>query len=75
MVRSSESAQLCKQDTGNVCLFLLCYRHKINANVAQSVERRHGKAEVFGSIPNIGSRKQNRESGFVLIITLFEYQI
>ncbi len=25
------------------------------ANVAQSVERRHGKAEVSGSIPDIGS--------------------
>lgn len=29
------------------------------ANVAQSVERRHGKAEVSGSIPDIGSARKN----------------
>lgn len=31
----------------------------IVANVAQSVERRHGKAKVNGSIPFIGSPKYN----------------
>lgn len=29
------------------------------ANVAQSVERVHGKDEVFGSIPNIGSNNNS----------------
>ena len=34
----------------------LCYSGAHVANVAQSVERRHGKAEVSGSIPDIGSK-------------------
>ncbi len=29
------------------------------AVIAQLVERRHGKAEVFGSIPNDGSNTKN----------------
>lgn len=34
--------------------------HFFLANVAQSVERRHGKAEVSGSIPDIGSKSKAR---------------
>ncbi len=39
------------------------------ANVAQSVERVHGKDEVSGSIPDIGSEIKNTWSNQVFFIT------
>ena len=44
-------------------------RHKIFAEVAQSVEHLHGKQEVTGSIPVLGSKNYLDKDSITIFLT------